>query len=417
MNKILRNIDSDDVTGGNDEIPSAETSVPSTATSIAPTASPAVSGPAPELKVSDNKWPMTHFHETANLPATAQAKADRNTVPQNLLDRLNLPLPSKRVELGKEHHFLYNLLQEQYGRLSKATRSLAASRHALVKAAINAMDNGPRPPRIGASELASLAIAHLSAPARRQKELALLEAALKLEGDKATMGAFGRMTIAPARKLPPGIECLLYERDIQFDLAWCRWNLAKYQAELLKNWGLVYPKERLAEIKAEHERGAEPDAINALNDEALALSLPTAAATSRSIRVALAEHWTENVAPALQSMIELCIETLEAAKESYLDTEKFVFERHPLKPEPSPTVFSTSFDPLIAQFKAYLAAHHKPIAMPNVTGPHPMDGNHTILQNVFALPILDEIGPVTRPYAASDDSSPSGSMAASASAA
>jgi hypothetical protein len=158
----------------------------------------------------------------------------------------------------------------------------------------------------------------------------------------------------------------------------------------LRNFGLLYPKERLAEIKSEHEASADPDKIKALNGEALALSLPTAEATSRAMRVEMQTQW-QPVAQSLDFLVRTCISSLEAERDENAAIERALFNKHPMSPDFSPTALSMSFSPLIEEFKAHLTLNYRPTALPNVVGPEPMNANHTILETVFALPILGPI--------------------------
>lgn len=340
----------------------------------------------PPLKISSNEWPMTHFHERASIAPNDETERERETENSPVTERLNKPLPGRINDLRAEHRFLDELVKGRHGKISRVIYDLAAARHRLVRDAINAIENPFKTERIAANEHAAQMIGHTKRPANRQAEISNLEFALKqLETDQ---GYIARMDIFISEKASPAIKFLIGEDDIIIGIGWLRQALAEYRLAVLKNWGLMFPEERLREIHSEHQRGVtDADTVRALNAEAASLTLVTAKETARAMRAAMIDLWKSTVEQPLQFLVNVSVKNLEKIKEFYVDRDKAAFKLHPLGLEYKPSPLSTSFDPWIEQFKGLLQAKQPSIALPELGGT-PHTGEDTVLQSVFMLPIL-----------------------------
>jgi hypothetical protein len=301
-----------------------------------------------------------------------------------LLKRLNATLPGKESDLRAEHTFLTALLRGWNGQISWEVRKVALARHQLVRTAINAIEQSPPPPRNIGYAAALHTLSHLSRPARRAAEIERLEAALKkLETGE---GEISMVEIDPRQDISKLIRYLLLDYDIQFNVYWLRDSLVRYKLEFLKNFGLIFPKERLEEIKGAHNNCTDPGQIAALNAEATALSLPTAENSTRAMRIAMQAAW-EPVQDAIQHLATTSAELLERERELRDELLKDTYASHPVGLEYTPSVLVTAYDPWIARFRAILAPGNSH-PMPQLSGPTPMEPDNTILNSIFGLDIL-----------------------------
>jgi hypothetical protein len=166
------------------------------------------------------EWEYTDSHLRANLPPDADKPKPSVRAVSNMAEmerRNNLPLPGDYNGLIAEHQYLWNLRTEGLGPVPPDTHRLAAARHKLVIAAINALQNGSaRPVRPGPGEHFVSGRARPGRSAARETVLAACKTALELE--KETPGYFYGLPLTPSREVPPWAKWLLNQDTVTLSI-------------------------------------------------------------------------------------------------------------------------------------------------------------------------------------------------------
>lgn len=340
------------------------------------------------------EWPMTPLmpvrdpnSENKPTPRMVQLAADVRA-------RINSPLPADYWGLVEEHGWLWRLRQGWKGRVSRETLNLVAERHDLVRKAINALTGSDQRPTVITAQ--DYGRAHLSGHHVRSqiREQQLSQYRAALTAVEANPLYFENMTIEPKRKIEPHVVWLLTASEGRFAIYGLlndlRHRLTRYEQIRLENYNLLHPRARVEEIKAECEACRDPVRIKALEDEAATLSTATIEATSTAMHLTIAEEW-KNVDQVIKSIGWGCYLELTDARDKWLQHEKTMHGMHPVGiPSPhKPSMYVTAFDSAINQFKNIAEPPPRP-PTPVSSQKQEFRGDQTILESVFALPILDK---------------------------
>ena len=291
------------------------------------------------------------------------------------------PLPEGYKDLMAEHQRIYRAIPREK---SRATRAKLTERHAIVKSRLAAMQNGPPAPSILATENAVVDAS------RRNRHVGRAGRLEKLRAAKAAFEAdpeyFLKIPAKPLRPVSPVIEFLLTRPGVLLSVAVLREALVPYLVQLLGDFGLAFPVDRLAEIKIQLTDCTEPGVIKELQNEAATLSLPTAAITARNTRIALQGAW-QPVEDANWRLLNCCLIELEAIREHSVEMEKILFSRNPVSLPHEATSASLCYDCTIKHIEQLLQPSGGS-AMPELNGAAPRMSDHTALSSLLHIDVL-----------------------------
>jgi hypothetical protein len=338
------------------------------------------------------EWEYTDSHLRANLPGSDDPKPSENTTTRHaeILQRLNSPVPAEYADLIAEHSWLDYLRHYYRGSLSPAIRESAASRSALVAKAINAITGADqRPVVMTAQQLGHARAGQANRPAMRAAQLSRYKSAIQ-EYEKNPAYFLG-LDICPHRQLASHLVFLLTKpHGVSLEIGMLRERLARYEMKRMENFGLLYPTERLEEIRHELRACNDATRINELHVESTQLSSDAVKASSRAMWGELLSEW-EKVQEAVNWLLNVSLMTLQETRENWAEGEKTQADvYHPMglgaTGKYKPTIFVTAFDAAIAEFEN--ALNPPQVARPSAA--FMPDGHNTALDHIFGLPILPD---------------------------
>jgi hypothetical protein len=342
----------------------------------------------PQKQGADWPWPMTPPMPDPVIPkADAESSRTPTERDKSLRESLNQPLAAKLNDLQKEYTRNVYYLRDGSGAIPGDLKKIIAARQVLIRNAVNALIQSPKPPRIGATEQAHVQMAHLSRPAMRAAKLEKLKAALASQETDPTY--FGSISINPVKSIPPIVQWLLQQENVWMGVTMCRLDLARYELARFKSFGLTHPKDRVEEIKGEIATGPDAATIEKLQDELATLSLPTSELSALAASREIHDKW-KPFEMSLDFLLSSALFDLEEEQERLIEDEKYLYRTHAMGLEYEPTKISKSLEPVIKQFRDLLAENGKQLHyMPGVST-LPRDGEQTALMSIFGQSILGD---------------------------